>query len=142
MAASSPRSLPSGVVTFLCADIEGSTRLVQRLGDGWGAVLAETRRLLRDAVAAAGGLEIDATGDELFSAFEQPGPAIEAARTGQAAVHGHPWPGGIDVRVRMGIHTGVPMLGEDGYVGLDVHRAHRICSAGHGGQVLISEAAS
>jgi DNA-binding NarL/FixJ family response regulator/class 3 adenylate cyclase len=139
IAASSTRSLPSGVVTFLCADIEGSTRLVQRLGDGWGPVLAETRRLLRDAVAAAGGLEIDATGDELFSAFEQPGPAIEAARTGQAAVHGHPWPGGIDVRVRMGIHTGVPMLGEDGYVGLDVHRAHRICSAGHGGQILLSE---
>jgi DNA-binding NarL/FixJ family response regulator/class 3 adenylate cyclase len=132
-------SLPSGVVTFLCADIEGSTRLVQRLGDAWGPILVDTRRLLREAVSGAGGLEIDATGDELFCAFEQPAAALDAARAGQAALRAHPWPEGVDVRVRMGLHTGVPMLGEDGYVGIDVHRAHRITSAGHGGQVLLSE---
>jgi DNA-binding NarL/FixJ family response regulator/class 3 adenylate cyclase len=131
--------LPSGVVTFLTADIEGSTRLVQRLGDAYGPVLADTRRLIRDAVSAAGGLEIDATGDELFCAFESPEPAIDAALASQFAIAAHPWPDGVDLRVRMSVHTGLPMLGEDGYVGLDVHRAHRICSAGHGGQVLISE---
>jgi DNA-binding NarL/FixJ family response regulator/class 3 adenylate cyclase len=132
-------SLPSGVVTFLCADIEGSTRLVQRLGDAWGPILADTRRLLRGTVAASGGLEIDATGDELFCAFEQPRAALDAASAGQTALRGHAWPDGVDVRVRMGLHTGVPMLGEDGYVGIDVHRAHRITSAGHGGQILLSE---
>jgi DNA-binding NarL/FixJ family response regulator/class 3 adenylate cyclase len=135
-------SLPSGVVTFLCSDIEGSTRLVQQLGDAYGGVLADTRRVLRDATGAAGGLEIDATGDELFSAFERPEGALEAAVAGQLGLGAHSWPDGIEVRVRMGIHTGLPMLGEDGYVGLDVHRAHRICSAGHGGQILLSEATS
>jgi DNA-binding NarL/FixJ family response regulator/class 3 adenylate cyclase len=135
-------TLPTGVVTFLVSDIEGSTRLVQRLGDAYGAVLADTRRLLRDAVRDAGGLEIDARADELFSAFERPHGALDAAVAGQRALSGHIWPEGVDVRVRMGIHTGVPMLGDDGYVGLDVHRAHRICSAGHGGQILLSEAAS
>jgi DNA-binding NarL/FixJ family response regulator/class 3 adenylate cyclase len=132
-------TLPSGAVTFLCSDIEGSTRLVQRLGDAWGAVLADTRRLLRDAVSAAGGLEVDATGDELFCAFEEPGAAVDAAVAAQFAIAAHPWPDGVVMRVRMSVHTGVPMLGEDGYVGLDVHRAHRICSAGHGGQILLSE---
>ena len=132
-------TLPSGVVTFLCADIEGSTRLVQRLGDAWGTILADTRRLLRETVVRSGGFEIDATGDELFCAFEQPAAAIGAARAGQAALGAHAWPDGVDLRVRMGLHTGVPMLGDDGYVGLDVHRAHRICSAGHGGQILLSE---
>jgi DNA-binding NarL/FixJ family response regulator/class 3 adenylate cyclase len=135
-------SLPSGVVTFLCSDIEGSTRLVQQLGDAYAGVLADTRRVLRDATGAAGGLEIDATGDELFSAFERPEGALEAAVAGQLGLGAHSWPDGIEVRVRMGIHTGLPMLGEDGYVGLDVHRAHRICSAGHGGQILLSEATS
>ena len=135
-------SLPTGVVTFLCSDIEGSTRLVQQLGDAYAGVLADTRRVQRDAVGAAGGREIDATGDELFSAFEQPDRALDAAVAGQLGLAAHDWPQGVEVRVRMGIHTGVPMLGDDGYVGLDVHRAHRICSAGHGGQILLSEATS
>ena len=135
-------NLPSGVVTFLCSDIEGSTRLVQQLGDAWGAVLADTRRLLREAVAAAGGFEVDATGDELFSAFEEPTAAVRAAIDGQSAIGANAWPDGVVMRVRMGLHTGAPMLGDDGYVGLDVHRAHRICSAGHGGQILVSETAS
>jgi DNA-binding NarL/FixJ family response regulator/class 3 adenylate cyclase len=135
-------SLPSGVVTFLCSDIEGSTRLVQQLGDAYAGVLADTRRVLRDAMNTAGGLEIDATGDELFAAFERPEGAIEAAVAGQLGLVAHTWPDGVEVRVRMGVHTGVPMLGDDGYVGLDVHRAHRICSAGHGGQILLSEATS
>jgi DNA-binding NarL/FixJ family response regulator/class 3 adenylate cyclase len=135
-------SLPSGVVTFLCSDIEGSTRLVQQLGDAYAGVLADTRRVLRDATNAAGGLEIDATGDELFAAFERPEGALDAAVAGQLGLVAHTWPDGVEVRVRMGVHTGVPMLGDDGYVGLDVHRAHRICSAGHGGQILLSEATS
>jgi DNA-binding NarL/FixJ family response regulator/class 3 adenylate cyclase len=135
-------SLPTGVVTFLCSDIEGSTRLVQQLGDAYAGVLADTRKLQREAIGAAGGREIDATGDELFAAFEQPKPALDAAVAGQLGLAAHDWPSGVEVRVRMGIHTGVPMLGDDGYVGLDVHRAHRICSAGHGGQILLSEATS
>lgn len=134
--------LPHGTVTFLFTDIEGSTRLVERLGDGYAPVLAATRRIVRAAAADAQGIEIDASGDELFIAFREAGGAVAAAIAIQRALIAHDWPDGGRVRVRMGIHAGEPVLGEDGYVGLDVHRAARICSAGHGGQILVSERAS
>ena len=124
--------LPTGEVTFLFADIEGSTRLVREAGDRYPQLLSETRRRLRTAIAAAGGHEVEARGDELFAVFAEPGAAIDAALAAQLALQDG------DVRVRMGVHTGRPALSDEGYTGLDVHRAARIASAGHGGQVLVS----
>jgi DNA-binding NarL/FixJ family response regulator/class 3 adenylate cyclase len=131
--------LPSGTVTFLFTDIEGSTSLVERLGDSYGDVLSDHRRLLRAAAEESGGHEIDARADEFFAAFGSARDAVTAALTAQRALAEHAWPAGIAVGVRMGIHTGEPALGDEGYQGLDVHRGARICSAGHGGQVLLSE---
>ncbi|MBA3787441.1 MAG: response regulator [Actinobacteria bacterium] len=133
--------LPTGSVTLLFADIEGSTRLAHDLGNAWAAALADVRRLLRKAVTDAGGHEVDSRGDELFAAFAEAEPAVSAAVAAQRALAAHPWPVS-PARVRIGLHTGAPALGEDGYVGVDVHRASRICAAGHGGQVLVSEATS
>ena len=133
--------LPTGSVTLLFADIEGSTRLAHDLGNAWAAALADVRRLLRKAVTDAGGHEVDSRGDELFAAFAEAEPAVSAAVAAQRALAAHPWPVS-PARVRIGLHTGTPALGEDGYVGVDVHRASRICAAGHGGQVLVSEATS
>jgi class 3 adenylate cyclase/DNA-binding NarL/FixJ family response regulator len=133
--------LPSGTVTFLFADIEGSTRLVEKLGDGYPPVLAATRQILRGAIEDAGGLVIDSRGDELFVAFQEARDALTAALEAQRGLIAHDWPEGTRVRVRMGIHAGEPVVGEDGYVGLDVHRAARICESGHGGQILLSEQA-
>jgi DNA-binding NarL/FixJ family response regulator/class 3 adenylate cyclase len=130
--------LPTGTVTFLFTDVEDSTGLVGKLGDDYGGVLADHRRLLRDAVSAAGGLEVDARGDEFFAAFQRTRDAVEAALEIQRGFAAHAWPTD-PVRVRIGIHTGEPLLGESGYEGLDVHRVARICSAGHGGQVLLSQ---
>jgi DNA-binding NarL/FixJ family response regulator/class 3 adenylate cyclase len=132
--------LPTGTVTFLFADVEGSTRLAHELGDEWQTVLHDIRVLLRDAVAAAGGHEVDSRGDELFAVFGEPEPAAAAAQDAQRRLSSHSWP--APVRVRIGIHTGTAALGEDGYVGVDVHRAFRIASAGHGGQTVASEAAA
>jgi DNA-binding NarL/FixJ family response regulator/class 3 adenylate cyclase len=134
--------LPSGTVTFLFTDLENSTGLVQRLGEAYPDVLAEARRLLRAATSDAGGREIDAHGDELFVAFSDAPAAVTAALGAQRAFVAHEWPDDAPVRVRMGIHTGRPSLGDDGYTGLDVHRAARIASSGHGGQVLLSQQAS
>jgi DNA-binding NarL/FixJ family response regulator len=120
-------------VTLLFTDIEGSTRLVQRFGDGYAALLEEHRRAIRAAATPNGGEEIDCRGDELSIAFADAGAALAAAEAIQRALSG-------DVRVRVGVHTGEPLRVEGGYVGLDVHRAARICAAGHGGQVLLSEA--
>jgi predicted ATPase len=125
---------PTGTVTFLFTDIEGSTRLVQELGGGYAGVLLEHRRRLRGAFREHRGIEVDTQGDAFFCAFATATDAVRAARDGQAALAGGP------VRVRMGIHTGEAALGEDGYAGIDVHRAARICAAGHGGQVLLSDA--
>ncbi|MEJ7567553.1 MAG: response regulator [Gaiellaceae bacterium] len=133
--------LPTGSVTLLFADVEGSTRLAHDLGNAWAAALADVRRLLRKAVTDAGGHEVDSRGDELFAAFAEAEPAVSAAVAAQRALAAHPWPVS-PARVRIGLHTGTPALGEDGYVGVDVHRASRICAAGHGGQVLVSEATS
>jgi predicted ATPase/class 3 adenylate cyclase len=126
--------LPRGTVTFLFTDIEGSTRLLHELGDGYADVLAEHRRVLRDAFRRHGGVEVDTQGDAFFVAFERAADAVAAAADAQRVLEP------TRVRVRIGIHTGEPMVTEEGYVGGDVHRAARVMSAGHGGQVLVSEA--
>jgi class 3 adenylate cyclase len=131
--------LPTGTVTFLFTDIEGSAQLVQRLRDRWGEVHAAHRRLLREAFAASDGQEVDSQGDAFFVAFARARDAVNAAARGQRSLAEHAWPHGVRVRVRMGLHTGEPTVGEEGYLGLDVIRAARICSAGHGGQVLLSQ---
>jgi predicted ATPase len=125
--------LPSGTVTFLFTDIEGSTRLLQELGRGYADVLAEHRRLLREMWARHRGVEVDTAGDAFFIAFSRASDAVAAAGEAQVALAEGP------VRVRMGLHTGEPIEGVEGYVGLDVHRAARIAAAGHGGQVLLSQ---
>jgi len=132
-------AFPGGTVTFLFTDIEGSTRLLQELGEGYGQVVADHRRLLRDVFQKAGGHEVDTQGDAFFYSFPRAKDAVAAAVDGQRALAGHTWPERADVRVRMGLHTGEPTIGDEGYVGLDVVRAARICSAGHGGQILASE---
>jgi DNA-binding NarL/FixJ family response regulator/class 3 adenylate cyclase len=134
-------SLPTGTVTLLFSDIEGSTRLVQRLGSSYPSVLARHRELIRDAIAGAGGIEVDCRGDELFAAFADAGAAVRGAADAQRALAAESWPDGAEVRVRMGLHTGEPEVDGATYVGIDVHRASRVCTAGHGGQVLLSAAA-
>ena len=131
-------SLPTGTVTFLFTDMEGSTHLLEQLGDRYAEVLATHHRLLRSAILHAHGHEMESQGDALFVAFPRAKDALLAAVAAQRAVQAHPWPDGITVRVRMGLHTGEPISGETGYVGMDVHRAARICAAGHGGQILLS----
>jgi class 3 adenylate cyclase len=132
-------NLPTGTVTFVFTDIEGSTELLKRLGDGYGEVLSRHRRLVRDELSAAGGVEIDVQGDAFFFAFPRARGAVEAAVRVQRAHAAEEWPAGSVVRVRIGLHTGEPALGDEGYLGLDVVRAARICSAGRGGQVLLSD---
>lgn len=131
-------ALPTGFVTLLMTDIEGSTGLLRRLGDRYGAVLNDVRGILRAAVLRASGREIDARADEYFAAFEQPGAAIEAAVAIQRELGKRTWPDALDVRVRMGIHSGRPTLTDVGYIGLAVHTTARVCSAAHGGQILVS----
>ena len=126
--------LPHGTVTFLFTDIEGSTRLLHELGDRYAEVLAEHRRVLREAFDRHGGAEVDTQGDAFFYAFARAADAVAAAAAGQAALGGGP------IRVRMGLHTGTPERTDDGYVGLDVHLGARVAAAGHGGQVLLSAA--
>jgi class 3 adenylate cyclase len=131
--------LPTGTVTFLFSDIEGSTRLLRELGDRWEEALAAHNRILRESFAEAGGREVDRQGDAFFAVFARARDAVAAAGTAQQALARHEWPDGADVRVRMGIHTGEPSVGGEGYLGVDVVRAARICSAANGGQVLVSE---
>ena len=131
--------LPTGTVTFLFTDLEGSTGLALRMGDLWHGILMEHRRLVRAAVAESDGSEIDCRGDEFFVAFEDPAAAAEAAVSAQRGIAEHPWPEGAELRVRMGMHTGEPTVREGTYFGLDVHLAARIAQAGSGGQVLLSE---
>jgi predicted ATPase/class 3 adenylate cyclase len=132
--------LPSGTVTFMFTDIEGSTRLLTRLRGRYGEVLGEHQGLLRAAFAEHHGREVHTEGDAFFVAFARASDAIAAAVTAQRALACKGWPEGADVRVRIGVHTGEAEVRMDDYVGLDVHRAARICAAGHGGQVLISGA--
>jgi class 3 adenylate cyclase len=131
--------LPGGTVTFLFSDIEGSTRLLEQLGDRYQDVHRDHRRILRERLSEAGGREIDTQGDAFFFSFTRARDAVAGAVAGQRALAEHEWPEGADVKVRMGLHTGEPTVGEEGYVGMDVIRAARICSAGHGGQILLSE---
>jgi predicted ATPase/class 3 adenylate cyclase len=126
------RDLPAGTVTFLFTDIEGSTRLLQELGDAYADALAEHRLVLRDVFSRQGGLEVDTQGDAFFYAFARASDAIAAAESAQAALAAGP------VRVRIGLHTGEPVLTAEGYVGLDVHAGARIAACGHGGQVVLS----
>ena len=137
----SDATLPTGTVTFLFSDIEDSTELVRRVGNEMFAVIrASQRRLLREAFEANGGHEIDTAGDGFFVAFDSARAGVQAAIDAQRALAEFSWPDGAEVRVRMGLHTAEPLLGDDGYVGVGVHRASRICDAGRGGQILLSNA--
>jgi DNA-binding NarL/FixJ family response regulator/class 3 adenylate cyclase len=131
--------LPSGTVTFLFSDIENSTALLRQLREHYGDVVAEHQSLLRAAFEETGGREVDSQGDSFFIAFRKPKDAILAAVAAQRALHSHSWPEGAQVRVRMGIHTGEASLAGGRYHGLAVHRAARICDAGNGGQILLSQ---
>src|SRR5438270_8145720 len=135
-------SLPTGVVTFLFSDIEGSTRLLRSLGrERYGALLEEHARLMRDAFSLAGGSVFGTEGDALFVAFRSASEAIAGAIAAQQALAQHDWGEGTQPLVRMGVHTGEASLsGEGQYYGVALHRAARICAAAHGGQVLISHA--
>ncbi len=133
-------ALPTGTVTFLFTDIEGSTRLLHELGDRYAAVLADHHRLLRAALQPRGGHEVETQGDAFFVAFARAKDAVAAAIDAQRALSAFQWPAGVLVRVRMGLHTGEPLVTETGYVGIDVHRAARIAAAGHGQQILLSDA--
>src|SRR5688572_12877629 len=148
--------LPTGMVTLLFTDLVGSTRLLQQLGDGYRSVIADHHRLLREAIQVHGH-EVEDRGDGIFAVFARAADALAAAVTAQRTLSAHPWPacpacpgpeepregrrgGGMTLGVRMALHTGDPALVGGNYVGLDVHRAARLCDAGHGGQVLLSAA--
>jgi class 3 adenylate cyclase len=126
------RELPSGTVTFLFTDIEGSTRLLRMMGEDYVVVLTHHRRILRETFARHGGVEFGAEGDSLYTAFRSAAAAVAAAADSQAALKHGP------IRVRMGVHTGEPFISDGEYIGLDLHKASRIASAGHGGQVVLS----
>lgn len=132
-------ALPTGTVTFLFTDVEGSTQLLQQLQDDYARVLDHHHRILLDAIAAHNGQVVDTQGDSLFAAFPRALEAVNAAVSAQRALAKHDWGKGVKLRVRMGLHTGEPSIAGDRYVGIDVHRAARIGAAGHGGQVLLSE---
>jgi class 3 adenylate cyclase len=131
--------LPSGTVTFLFSDIEGSTRLLQQLGERWPELVSAHNAIMREAFAGAGGREVDRQGDAFFAVFPRARNALAAAATIQRDLAECEWPDDVDVRVRMGVHTGEPAVGDEGYLGLDVVRAARICALARGGQVLVSE---
>jgi YVTN family beta-propeller protein len=132
--------VPSGAVTFLFTDIEGSTRLVKQLRDRYPAVVSDHQRLLRASFRAHGGHEVDTQGDSFFVAFSSSREALLAAVEGQLALLSHSWPEGVEIKVRMGLHTGQAVAHDGRYTGLAVHRAARIGAAGHGGQILVSQA--
>lgn len=132
--------LPTGTVTLLFSDVEGSTALLHTLGPQWGEALSAQRSILRSAFAEHGGTEMGTEGDSFFVVFGSAHEAVGAAISGQRGLQRHTWPGGATVRVRMGLHTGEPQRHEDGYIGEDVHRAARIASTAHGGQIVLSEA--
>ncbi len=131
-------ALPTGFVTFLMSDIEGSTTLLHRLGNRYSRLLNDVRGVLRDAVVGAGGVVVDARGDDFFAVFERAVDAIEAAAALQLALAERVWADGLEVRVRVGIHSGRPTLTDVGYIGIAVHTTARVCSAAHGGQIIIS----
>ncbi|MGQ0551329.1 MAG: ATP-binding protein [Armatimonadota bacterium] len=134
------RALPTGTVTLLFADIEGSTRLLQQLGDRFASLLDTYRRLLRNTFAEFGGHQVEVEGDGFFAVFSRASNALQGAVAAQRTIVEHDWPDGVEVNVRMALHTGEPTAVNGGYVGIDVHRAARICAAGHGRQILLSQA--
>ena len=134
------RRLPKGTLTFLLTDIEGSTELLGRLGDDYARLLSGTRRVVAAAVRRAGGHQVSARGDDVFAVFERAPAALEAAVDIQRGMRDGDWPGGGDVRLRIGLHRGRPKLTDTGYVGLSVHAAARICFSAHGGQIVMSSA--
>src|SRR6266581_4672240 len=131
--------LPTGTVTFLFTDIEGSTRLLQELGERYAAVQEEHHAIVRRAVAHGGGVEVSTEGDSFFVVFASPAGAVRAAVEVQRALAAHPWPQGDPLRVRIGLHTGEGAPRGGDYVGIDVNRAARIAGAAHGGQVIVSD---
>jgi class 3 adenylate cyclase len=133
-------SLPTGSVTFLMTDIEGSTRLAERLGDGYAEMLRQVRTLIRSVSRRHGGKRVDSHGDEHLSVFERPQPAVAAAVELQRLLEARSWPDGVECRVRIGVHTGRPTLTETGYVGVALSTVARVCNAGHGGQILVTGA--
>jgi class 3 adenylate cyclase len=130
----STNRLPAGTVTFLFTDVEGSTRLLREHGPAYADLLAEHRQTIRAAFARHGGVEVDTQGDAFFVAFPRAAEAVAAAAEAQRALGAGP------IRVRMGVHTGEPIVTDEGYVGMDVHRAARIAASAHGGQIVVSEA--
>jgi class 3 adenylate cyclase len=130
--------LPSGFVTMLMTDIEGSTALVQHVGARYREVIDEVWSILRRGVAGVGGHEVEARADEFFAVFESPLCAVDAAINVQRELFDRSWIDGLDVRVRIGIHSGYPTSTHDNYIGMDVNTASRICAVGHGGQVVVS----
>jgi class 3 adenylate cyclase len=132
-------ALPSGTVTFVFSDVEGSTALLKRLGDRYTEVISEHRRIVRETFGAHDGVEIDTQGDSFFYAFARARDAVAAAVDAQRAHAEQAWPDGEQVRVRMGLHTGEPAVGAEGYLGVDVVRAARLAATGRGGSVLLSE---
>jgi class 3 adenylate cyclase len=133
-------ALPTGFVTLLMSDIEASTVLLRKLGDRYGALLNDVRGILRTAVSRARGREIDARADEFFAVFEGAGAAVETAVAVQQELGKRAWTDDLEVRVRLGIHSGRPTLTDVGYIGLAVHTTARVCSAAHGGQIVVSAA--
>ena len=138
VAGSQMRGVPSGFVTMMLTDIEGSTALIEQLGDGYGGVLDEVRSIQRAATAAGGGYVVEERADEFFGTFASPRAAVEAAIAIHRAMCDRTWRDGAAVRVRIGLHAGYPTVSGANYIGMAVHTAARICSASHGGQILIS----
>jgi len=132
--------LPTGNITFLLADVEGSTQLLGDLADQYAPMLSQVHRLARKAIRSTGGCEVSARGDDLFMVFERAPAALEAAVAIQREMQAADWPAGADVRLRIALHRGRPALSDTGYVGLSVHAAARMCFAAHGGQILLSSA--
>ena len=132
------RDLPTGTVTFLFTDVQGSTRLLKLLGTRYGSVLGRHHDLIRETVGRHGGYEVDTQGEAFFVAFPRAKDAVAAAIETQRAHATESWQDGVDVRVRIGIHTAEPELAQTGYIGMGLHRAARLCALGHGGQVLLS----
>jgi class 3 adenylate cyclase len=133
-------TLPTGFVTFLLLDIEGSTGLLRQLGDRYAELLNDVRGIVRRVVLQAGGREVDARADEFFAVFEGVAAAIEAALGIQRGLAARTWPDDVDVRMRAGVHSGRPTLTETGYIGLSVHTAARVCATAHGGQIVVTDA--
>src|SRR5258708_8414650 len=131
--------LPTGTVTLLFTDIEGSTRLLQQLGEYYASLLADCRQLLRAAFVQWNGQEVDTQGDAFFVVFARATDAVSAAAAIQRALASKRWPQDVTVRVRIGLHTCEPTLVSEGYIAIDVHHSARIMSAGHGGQILLSQ---